>query len=27
LMRYEDLGIGFKGFQLPCSLVRHTLRS
>ncbi len=27
LMRDEDLGVGFKGFQLACSLVRHTSRS
>ena len=27
LMRDEDLGIRFKGFQLACPLVRHTPRS
>ena len=27
LMRDEDLGIRFKGFELPCPMVRHTPRS
>ena len=27
LMRDEDFGIRFKGFELPCPLVRHTPES